>query len=330
VADPRRFDWLFRPQERDEDLPLSAEARFAEAFAQLPADERSALALSEIGGLEPDEIAERLGTGEDAAAALVARARASLRAALAQPGRRLLGLLGPLQQAAHSGAGGPAARAAGAAVLAAVGIGATFESGRVAAPETLAPPRAEQGLSVHAPQPARAVALASAPDARAAATGIPAATARTEVPGAAATRARPPQRPAPAAAPAAIPTPAPAPAAASPGQVDGPPRLELVGVPPVAGRQVRPDDVRRAVLHLPHVAELVRDEVVRRVRAAEQDRAHERVAVVAAEAGEAEEPGRVHDAHPLDPDGPRVEVEPVEAVLRADEPRVRIPLTTAG
>jgi len=62
MAKPRRFDWLFRPQLADEDLPLSAEALFAEALAELPAVERSALALSEIGGLDNDEIAERLGT----------------------------------------------------------------------------------------------------------------------------------------------------------------------------------------------------------------------------------------------------------------------------
>lgn len=79
MPDPRRFDWLFRPRMRDEDEPLSTEARFAEAFTELPAPERSALALSELGGLDPEEIAQRLGTERDVAAALVACARAAVR-----------------------------------------------------------------------------------------------------------------------------------------------------------------------------------------------------------------------------------------------------------
>jgi RNA polymerase sigma factor (sigma-70 family) len=80
-TDPRRFDWLARPRARDEDAPLSAEARFFDALAQLPAAERSALALSELGGLEPDEIAQRLGTDRETAERLVSRARATVRAA---------------------------------------------------------------------------------------------------------------------------------------------------------------------------------------------------------------------------------------------------------
>ena len=71
---PTRFDWLFRPQVADVDLPLSAEGRFAEALAELPAVERSVLALSEIGGLDTAEIAERLGTDPAVVRKLLARA----------------------------------------------------------------------------------------------------------------------------------------------------------------------------------------------------------------------------------------------------------------
>ena len=91
VTDPRRFDWLFRPQERDEDTPLSAEARFAEAFGRLSAEERSALALSDIGGLGHEEIATRMGTEREIVEDLIARARESMRAALVDRSRRLLG-----------------------------------------------------------------------------------------------------------------------------------------------------------------------------------------------------------------------------------------------
>lgn len=69
------FDWFFRPHLADEDLPLSAELRFAEALAELPAIERSALALSEIGGLDTNEIAERLGTEVAVVRKLLVRAR---------------------------------------------------------------------------------------------------------------------------------------------------------------------------------------------------------------------------------------------------------------
>ncbi len=72
-----------------------------------------------------------------------------------------------------------------------------------------------------------------------------------------------------------------------------------------------------AMLSLPDVAELVRDEIVRRVGALQEDRPPERVAVVAAEAGDPEEPWRDEDAHALDAHGLRVVVERVEAGLRA-------------
>jgi DNA-directed RNA polymerase specialized sigma24 family protein len=89
----RRFDWLSRPQSVDGALTLSQGARFAAALAALPAVERSALALSEIGGLDKHEIAERLGTDPAIVLKLLARARESVRnspaarAAAQQPAR---------------------------------------------------------------------------------------------------------------------------------------------------------------------------------------------------------------------------------------------------
>jgi predicted DNA-binding protein (UPF0251 family) len=93
----RRFDWLFRPQLADEDLPQSAEMRFAEALAELPAVERSALALSDIGGLDTHEIAERLGTDAAVVRKLLFRARESVRTSLAAGGRRGLVAVLPFQ-----------------------------------------------------------------------------------------------------------------------------------------------------------------------------------------------------------------------------------------
>jgi predicted DNA-binding protein (UPF0251 family) len=88
---PRRFDWLVRPHLADEDQPLSAEARFAAALSRLPAVERSALALSEIGGLDAEEIAERLGTDPSIVRKLLARARESVRESIALHSSRGLG-----------------------------------------------------------------------------------------------------------------------------------------------------------------------------------------------------------------------------------------------
>ena len=118
MSRPRRFDWLFRPQMADEDLPLSAEARFAEALAELPAVERSALALSEIGGLDTNEIAQRLGTDPAVVRKLLLRARESVRASLSMQGRRGLAALLPFQNVWQSS--GPAVRAAGVVVAAVV------------------------------------------------------------------------------------------------------------------------------------------------------------------------------------------------------------------
>jgi RNA polymerase sigma factor (sigma-70 family) len=90
MSTARRFDWLCRPQAADEDevLALSAEARFADVLAELPAVEQSALALSDIGGLDTNEIAERLGTEPAVVRKLLMRARESVQASLAEHGDR--------------------------------------------------------------------------------------------------------------------------------------------------------------------------------------------------------------------------------------------------
>ena len=71
------------------------------------------------------------------------------------------------------------------------------------------------------------------------------------------------------------------------------------------------------MLSLPDMAELVRHEIVGRVGALQQDRPPERVAVVAPEPRDPEEPWRDENAHALDADRLRVVVERVEAGLGA-------------
>jgi hypothetical protein len=68
------------------------------------------------------------------------------------------------------------------------------------------------------------------------------------------------------------------------------------------------------------VAELVREQIRRRVLVADDDRPPERVAVVAAEAGDPEESRLDEHADTRERDGDLVEIEPVEARLRAFEP----------
>jgi hypothetical protein len=131
---PTRFDWLFRPQVADVDLPLSAEARFAEALAELPAVERSVLALSEIGGLDTYEIAERLGTDPAIVRKLLARARQSVRAALATRGRRGLTALLPVQSLWQVGSSMPTMRAAGLVAAAVVAPTVAIGGARADAP----------------------------------------------------------------------------------------------------------------------------------------------------------------------------------------------------
>lgn len=123
MAKPSRFDWLFRPHMPDEDRPLSAELRFAEALAELPAIERSALALSEIGGLGTEEIAQRLGTDAVVVRKVLARARETVRATIAERGRRSLTALIPFQSWWSSGSTAPVVRTAGAVAAAVIGTG---------------------------------------------------------------------------------------------------------------------------------------------------------------------------------------------------------------
>jgi len=172
----RRFDWLFRPQLADEDMPLSAEAQFAEALAELPAVERSALALSEIGGLDTDEIAERLGTDPAVVRRVLACARASVRASLEVRGRRGMAALFPYQSWWQTGSSGSAVRAAG--VVAAAVVGSSVAIGGAAADlprATLTAPDSPRVRALERPNGgaftaprARVVAPAAAPAAAAA------------------------------------------------------------------------------------------------------------------------------------------------------------------
>ncbi|HVM68307.1 MAG TPA: sigma-70 region 4 domain-containing protein, partial [Gaiellaceae bacterium] len=206
----RIFDWFFRPAGLDEDAPLSAEASFAEVLAELPAVERSALALSEIGGLEPDEIAARLGTDVDVAETVLGRARTTARMKLRDRRAGLAALL-PWQWLLPSGA--PAARAAGVVAAAVVG---TTVAVTTAVPDASADrPTPVVRAEPRSDQPQRAVRVArsglSRPVAVAAATApAPAAEGRSVLPaprraGDAAVRQRaaPAPRTAPAAQPAA-------------------------------------------------------------------------------------------------------------------------------
>lgn len=217
MARPRRFDWLFRPQLAAEDMPLSAETRFAEALADLPAVERSALALSEIGGLDPNEIAERLGTDPVIVRKVLARARESVRTTLAVRSRRGLTALIPFQSWWQTGSSAPAVRAAGAVAAAVVGTTVAMGS---------APPDGPRSV-LTSPDPPAARTLAAAPVSRAtprisglAVKGVPPTQAAPPV--------RPVSTPAPAPAPAPETAPRPSPAttqAAPPPAVPSPPHV---------------------------------------------------------------------------------------------------------
>lgn len=225
MSTARRFDWLFRPQDSDADAPLSAEARFAEALADLPAVERSALALSEIGGLDQDEIAARLGTDPVVVGKLLNRARDAVRASLAANGRRVVGALTPLQAWWQSGASAPAIRAAGIAAVAVLGVGFVHDArSTTSRPERVSPdrhiptllagavvPEAKAVRRRGAVAPARSNRVAPAPVASSAAAR---ADAGRETTRAARVKPRPPVRTQAASAPAPRPAPPVAPAAA--------------------------------------------------------------------------------------------------------------------
>ena len=232
MARPRRFDWLFRPQLAAEDMPLSAETRFAEALADLPAVERSALALSEIGGLNADEIADRLGTDPVIVRKVLARARESVRTTLAVRSRRGLTALIPFQNWWQSGSSAPAVRAAGAVAAAVVGTTVAIGGAAADGPKNV----------LTSPDPPTARTLAADP-VRGATPRI-ASLAGVDVAPKAAAQARPAPQPAPQRpAPPAQATPPATPPAASPVASPSPPHVVAAepehGVPasrPAPGR----------------------------------------------------------------------------------------------
>jgi hypothetical protein len=106
-----------------------------------------------------------------------------------------------------------------------------------------------------------------------------------------------------------------------PGGLDRRPRLPLERV--LAIRIAGPGEQlgERPLLCLPNVAELVREQIVRRRPLPDDDRAPEGIAPVAPQARQPEEPRRDDDAHPVEGDGLRIETQPVEASLRTLESR---------
>lgn len=76
-------EWIARvPEEHPTVTQLGARQdlrRVAEAMARLPRDQREALELSVIEGLEPEEIARRQGISQDTVKTRVSRARRALR-----------------------------------------------------------------------------------------------------------------------------------------------------------------------------------------------------------------------------------------------------------
>ena len=99
-------------------------------------------------------------------------------------------------------------------------------------------------------------------------------------------------------------------------------RLALVLVGGVAGAEVAEWHPDRAVLHLPNVAELVDDEVVRDALGAQQHPEVEREAVEARVVRQAEEPRRHEEADVVDTDRVGPPAEAVEPPLRRDQPGV--------
>src|SRR5689334_2064295 len=95
------------------------------------------------------------------------------------------------------------------------------------------------------------------------------------------------------------------------------PGLELVRVLLVAAVEVRERHRDRVMLHLPDVAELVRDQIVAGLGPAHEDDEVRRVAVEAAEPRQPEEQRRDDDPYAGDTHGAGIEVERVEPRLRA-------------
>ena len=101
-------------------------------------------------------------------------------------------------------------------------------------------------------------------------------------------------------------------------------RLALVLVRRVAGAEVAQRHPDRAVLHLPDVAELMHDEVVRHALRAQQHPDVKREAVEARVVRQPKEPRCHEEPNVVDPHRVGPPVEAVEALLRSDEPRVRL------
>ena len=240
---------------RDEDAPLAAEARFAEVLSELPAVERSVLALSEIGGLADEEIAIRLGTNVGVVESVLDRARTTARTKLRER-RSALALLPQLAGWLTQGSAGPVAKAAGAVAAVVVGTGAVAT--------TIAGDAAAEGLLEERPGTIRlwrypVTSTSSAVRATPAAAFVASAdvSRRTRTRAEAVSR-----RPSPPVAAAHVPAPqaAPAPAAAPPivisagvaGAVPAPVPLPQLPVPlpPVPVSEVPPPDPP-PVLELP-------------------------------------------------------------------------------
>ena len=77
------------------------------------------------------------------------------------------------------------------------------------------------------------------------------------------------------------------------------------------------------MLHLPHVAQLVGDKVIRDVVGPHEDDAVQGVPVEAAEPGQAEEPRRLPEPDTVDPDRSRPPVQSVESSLGCHQPGVQ-------
>jgi hypothetical protein len=89
----------------------------------------------------------------------------------------------------------------------------------------------------------------------------------------------------------------------------------------VAEEEIAERHPERPMLHLPHMAELVRDEFLLREQVAgtKQDRLVGGIPLEAAKPREPEEPGHDPDADAVERHRPRIERQRVEALLRADE-----------
>jgi len=74
------------------------------------------------------------------------------------------------------------------------------------------------------------------------------------------------------------------------------------------------------VLHLPDVAELVDQQVVRGLCTPKENRPPQRVTVITTHAGQEKDPRDDEHVNAVEPHGLRVEIEPVEAGLRSLEP----------